>query len=161
MEQLMDTIENEDTMHNKYLLFTLGEAIYGLEIMYVTEIVGIQKITELPESPRYIKGVMNLRGSVIPVMDIRSRFGLEVLAYNDRTCIIVIQVHGLELGVVVDSVSEVLTMHESNILPPPVVGTVGEKYIKNVGKYNERVVLMIDCDVVLSLTEVEDIKALQ
>ena len=86
----------EDTQKDKYLTFSIGNEDYGIEIKYVTEIIGIQVITEIPELPNYVKGIINLRGKIIPVMDVRLRFKKEPLAYNDRTCVIVVDIRRSE-----------------------------------------------------------------
>ena len=107
------TLETEeDTQKGKYLIFSLGNEFYGIEIKYVTEIIGVQPITEIPELPDYIKGIINLRGKIIPVMDVRIRFKKSPMEYNDRTCVIVIDVKDTSVGLIVDSVSEVLSIEE-------------------------------------------------
>jgi purine-binding chemotaxis protein CheW len=148
----------EDTQKGKFLTFTLGEEYYGIDIMYVTEIVGIQPITVVPELPEFIKGIINLRGKIIPVMDARIKFKKETKAYNDRTCIIVIDVHELSIGIIVDAVSEVLNINEDNIVPPPNLSTSGRKYIKSVGKSEEHVTLILDCEKLLNDNEIDEIK---
>ena len=158
MNDLGKEIVNEDTMKGKFLTFTLGKEFYGIDICYVTEIVGIQPITVVPELPDFIKGIINLRGQIIPVMDARLKFNKIVREYNDRTCIIVIDVNELSIGVIVDAVSEVLTMSDENIVPPPMVGGSGRKYIKSVGKNNEQVILIIDCGALLNQEELENIQ---
>ena len=158
MNDLGKEIVNEDTMKGKFLTFTLGKEFYGIDICYVTEIVGIQPITVVPELPDFIKGIINLRGQIIPVMDARLKFGKIVKEYNDRTCIIVIDVNELSIGVIVDVVSEVLALSDENIVPPPMVGGSGRKYIKSVGKNNEQVILIIDCGALLNQDELENIQ---
>ncbi len=158
MNNLGKEIVNEDTMKGKFLTFTLGKEFYGIDICYVTEIVGIQPITVVPELPDFIKGIINLRGQIIPVMDARLKFGKIVKEYNDRTCIIVIDVNELSIGVIVDAVAEVLTLSEENIVPPPMVGGSGRKYIKNIGKNNEQVILIIDSGALLNQEELENIQ---
>ncbi len=148
----------EDTQKGKFLTFTLGEEYYGIDIMYVTEIVGIQPITVVPELPEFIKGIINLRGKIIPVMDARIKFKKETKVYNDRTCIIVIDVHELSIGIIVDAVSEVLNINEDNIVPPPNLNTSGRKYIKSVGKSEEHVTLILDCEKLLNDNEIDEIK---
>jgi purine-binding chemotaxis protein CheW len=150
--------ELEDTQKGKFLTFTLGEEYYGIDIMYVTEIVGIQPITVVPELPEFIKGIINLRGKIIPVMDARIKFKKETKVYNDRTCIIVIDVHELSIGIIVDAVSEVLNINEDNIVPPPNLNTSGRKYIKSVGKSEEHVTLILDCEKLLNDNEIDEIK---
>jgi purine-binding chemotaxis protein CheW len=97
----------------------LGEEEYGIAIGYVTEIIGLQSITEIPELPHYVKGIINLRGKIIPVMDVRLRFNKEAKEYNDRTCTIVIEVRDITVGLIVDAVAEVASITSENIVPPP------------------------------------------
>lgn len=152
MNNLLDEIE-EDTQKNKFLTFSLGKELYGIDIMFVTEIVGIQPITEVPELPVFIKGIINLRGKIIPVMDARIKFGKVEQAYNDRTCIVVVDVMALSIGIIVDAVSEVMTINEENIVPPPNIGSSGRKYIKSVGKSGDEVILLLDCEKLLNEDE--------
>jgi purine-binding chemotaxis protein CheW len=147
----------EDTQKGRYLTFALGKETYGIEIMYVTEIIGIQSITELPELPEYIKGIINLRGKIIPVMDVRLRFKKEFRQYNDRTCIVVVDIKDLAIGLIVDSVAEVLTIMDQDIAPPPKIGEQNNKYIKNIGKSGNDVKLLLDCEKLLTDNEIEDL----
>jgi len=125
----------EDTQKGKYLTFLLGKEAYAIEIKFVTEIIGIQPITEVPELPVYVKGIINLRGKIIPVMDVRLRFKKKPVDYNDRTCVIVIDVLNISVGLIVDNVSEVLSISDENIVPPPEMNRGSEnKYIKAIGK---------------------------
>lgn len=158
MNTIVDEME-EDTQKNKFLTFTLGKELYGIDIMYVTEIVGIQPITQVPELPDFIKGIINLRGKIIPVMDARLKFRKEPKEYNDRTCIIVIDVLELSIGIIVDAVSEVLNINEDNIVPPPNLNASGRKYIKSVGKSDEDVILILDCEKLLNEEEISDLKS--
>lgn len=116
--------ENEDTLENKFLTFVINGEEYGIEIRHVTEIIGIQNITVVPDMPQYVKGVINLRGKVIPVMDVRLRFCMGARDYDERTCIIVIKIEGQSVGMIVDRVSEVLDIPKDNIEPPPEVKKV-------------------------------------
>jgi purine-binding chemotaxis protein CheW len=109
----------EDTQHGRFLTFSLEEEVFGIEIKYVTEIVGIQSITKVPEVPAYIKGIINLRGKIIPVIDVRLKFGKQPMVYDDRTCIVVIDITEVSVGLIVDNVDEVLTIDDSNIAAPP------------------------------------------
>jgi purine-binding chemotaxis protein CheW len=136
----------EDTQKDKFLTFEIEKEIYGIEIHLVTEIIGIQPITEVPEVPSYVKGIINLRGKIIPVMDVRLRFKKEFRAYNDRTCVVVIESGNVVLGLIVDSVAEVLVIPEENIVPPPEIKSSKNKYIKGIGKVGATVKLLIDCD---------------
>lgn len=137
----------EDTQKGKYLTFAIANEIYGIEIKYVTEIIGIQKITEIPEVLDYVKGIINLRGKIIPVMDVRLRFKKDQLEYNDRTCIIVVEIKDISLGLIVDSVSEVISISDTDIVLPPDSSTgFNNRYIKGIGKVGDEVKLLIDCD---------------
>lgn len=154
-----DNIEmEEDTQKGRYLTFSLGKESYGIEIKYVTEIIGIQTITEVPELPEYVKGIINLRGKIIPVIDMRLRFKKEPIDYNDRTCVIVVDINEISVGLIVDSVSEVLTIGDENINDPPQLNKgSSNRYIKNIGKVGESVKLLLDCEKLLSEEEIEDL----
>lgn len=148
--------EEEDTQKGKYLTFLLGNQVFGFEIKFVTEIIGIQPITPVPEVPDYVKGIINLRGKIIPVIDVRLKFKKEPLEYNDRTCIIVIDIQNVSIGLIVDNVAEVLTITDENIVPPPDYKTgFNNKYIKGIGKVGSDVKLIIDCEKILNDDEIE------
>jgi purine-binding chemotaxis protein CheW len=148
----------EDTQKGRYLTFSLGNECYGIEIKYVTEIIGIQSITEVPELPEHVKGIINLRGKIIPVIDVRLRFKKESIAYNDRTCVIVIEINALSIGLIVDCVSEVITISEQDIVEPPVINKGNHNcYISKIGKVNNDVKLILDCDKLLKDDEVESL----
>jgi len=150
----------EDTQKGRFLTFLIGKETYGIEIRFVTEIIGIQAITEMPEMPVYVKGIINLRGKIIPVMDVRLRFGKQPRAYDDRTCVMVIGFDGASIGFIVDSVSEVLTIPEQDIAELPSMNTgVKNGYIKNIGKAGAGVVLIIDCEKLISADELERLNA--
>jgi purine-binding chemotaxis protein CheW len=149
-------IQNEDTQKGRFLTFTLGKEDYGIEIKYVTEIIGIQPITQIPELPDYLKGIINLRGKIIPVMDVRLRFGKEPLAYTDRTCIIVIDINETSIGLIVDTVSEVVSIEDENIMSPPNAKTgFNNRYVKGIGKLGNEVKLLLDCGKILREDETE------
>lgn len=161
MNEEMNVLDEseEDTQKGKFLTFSLGNEYYGIDIMYVTEIVGIQPITVVPELPDFIKGIINLRGKIIPVMDARLKFKKGPKEYNDRTCIIVIDVLEISIGIIVDAVAEVLNISDENIVPPPNLNTGGRKYIKSVGKSNENVTLILDCEKLLNENEIDELKS--
>ena len=140
--------DNEDlVLDNKFLTFMLGEEEFGIDIRFVTEIIGIQSITFVPDLPHYIKGIINLRGQIIPVVDVRLRFQKEEIAYNDRTCIIVIQIRDLSIGYIVDSVAECDQIPESGILVPPrTQKSYHQKYISGIGRVQDKIILILDCD---------------
>ncbi len=156
-----DTMDmNEDTLKGKFLTFCMGSEFYGIEIKYVTEIIGLQPITEIPEMPEYIKGIINLRGKIIPVMDVRLRFRKPYREYNDRTCIVVIDIREVSIGLIVDSVSEVISIPDEEIVAPPNMAKEGNKYIKGIGKVGNDVKLLLDSDKLLNETELENISDL-
>lgn len=146
----------EDTQRSKFLTFFIGKEAYGFEIKYVTEIIGIQEITEVPELPNYVRGIINLRGKIIPVMDVRLRFKKEAREYNDRTCIVVIDIHDISIGLIVDHVAEVVVIEPENIVPPPAIKTgFHNRYIKGIGKVGNEVKLLLDCDKLLNDDEID------
>ncbi len=148
--------EEEDTQEGKFLTFTIGREEYGIEIRHVTEIIGIQNITDLPDMPDYVKGVINLRGKVIPVLDVRLRFALEEREYDERTCIIVVNISETAVGLIVDSVSEVIDISESDIADPPSVNKgAGSRFIKGLGKVDNEVKILLEIQRFLFEDELE------
>lgn len=141
---------NEDTQKDKYLTFHLGTEDYGIEIRYVTEIIGIQKITVIPEMPEYIKGVINLRGKIIPVMDVRMRFRLEPRTYDERTCIIVVNIQETAVGLVVDTVSEVAGIPEAQIETASGLNRgKANAFIQGIGKIGDDIKIILDVNKLL------------
>jgi purine-binding chemotaxis protein CheW len=167
MSTVQEKIDLDDEMHeeenaqkDKFLTFHLASEDYGIEIEYVTEIIGIQKITEIPDMPEYVKGIINLRGKVIPVMDMRRRFHLPDRDYDDRTCIIVVDIGSAQTGLVVDEVREVADIPEGQIEPPPATGrSDGHHYIKNIGKLNDEVKIILDVGQLLKDNEFGGLQA--
>jgi len=145
-EELDIMLEEEDTQKDKYMTFQSGDESYAISIHYVNEIIGLQKITEVPETANYIKGLINLRGKIIPVIDVRLRFGKEPLEYNDRTCVIVITVNKVVVGLIVDTIADVATISEENIVPPPhmVNNSGAQRFVYGIGKIGDEVKLLID-----------------
>ncbi len=151
--------EEEDTQQGRFLTFAIGQEIFGLEIKYVTEIVGMQPITPLPETPEYVKGIINLRGKIIPVIDVRLKFKKESKEYTDRTCIIVIEIGDTTVGLIVDAVSEVLAINGEAIAPPPDQKTgVQNRYIAGIGKVENEVKLLLSCEKLFKDDEMQIIK---
>ncbi len=143
----------------KYLTFNLADEEYGIGILKVKEIIGMAPITAVPQTPDFVKGVINLRGKVIPVVDLRRRFGMEEIAYTERTCIIVVEIDGqagtIMMGIVVDSVSEVLSIKGEDIEAAPSFGTdLDTRYILGMAKMEGGVKLLLDIDRVLNADEV-------
>ena len=141
----------------KYLTFALGEEEYGVEILKIREIIGMMEVTTVPQMPHFVKGVINLRGKVIPVIDLRLRFGLEPKPYDERTCIIVAEVRGqgtrVQMGLVVDTVSEVVTITLEEMEVTPAFGVnVDTHYILGMAKLKGKVKILLDIDKVLTET---------
>jgi len=143
----------------KYLTFFLEREEYGLEILKVREIIGMMDITPVPRTPKFVCGVINLRGKVIPVVNLRTKFGMETIETNGETCIIVVQAEDIEMGIVVDRVSEVIDIPTSAIQPPPAFGNKGISisYLLGIGKTEETIKLLLNIDKVLSRAELGQI----
>ena len=142
----------------KYLTFRLAAEDYGLEILKVREIIGMMDITAVPRTPTFVKGVINLRGKVIPVVDLREKFGMEAAEQTEETCIIVVDVGKVEMGIIVDKVSEVLDIPGEDIQDTPSLGTgVNTDFILGIGKTGDGVKILLDIDRVLSVNEVCDL----
>jgi purine-binding chemotaxis protein CheW len=152
-----DLFDDEDTQKDKYLTFRIASEDYGIAIANVTEIIGIQSITEIPEMADYIKGVINLRGKVIPVMDVRLRFKLPPREYDERTCIVVVEIDGTSVGLVVDTVNEVADIPEDQVEPAPKSKRKGGSYIQGIGKIGQEVKILLDINRILYEDELETI----
>lgn len=151
--------DDEDTLANKYLTFKTGKESYGISIRHIREIIEIQKISEMPEMPSYVKGVINLRGRVIPVIDLRLRFHMETREYDDRTCIIITEVNQVLIGFIVDSVEEVVEIQETQIEPPPRFKTVEghDRYISGIGKTGQTVKIILDIEKIIVENDLDSI----
>lgn len=158
LEEMIES--EEDTQKDKYLIFSIGKEDYGIDIKYVIEIIGIEPITDVPELPDYVKGVINLRGKIIPVMDVRLKFKKEEIEYDDRTCIIVVEIGTISIGLIIDRVLEVANIDENNISPPPKINNKNNanKFIKGIGKVGKQVRLLIDCNKLLEEDEIQELK---
>ena len=138
---------DNDSQKDKYVTFKSGNEYFGIKIEYVNEIIVYQEITEIPETEEYIKGLINLRGKIIPVIDVRIRFKQEPFEYNDRTYIIVLNVKELVVGLIVEKIAEVVEITEGNILPNPKIGKADRsqnKYVYGIGKVGDEVKLLLD-----------------
>jgi len=163
MDHELDNLlmNDEDTLKGKFLIFSLGSEDYGIEIRHVTEIVGIQSVTPIPELPEYVRGVINLRGKIIPVIDVRLRFKKPTREYDDRTCIIIVEIKDLFIGIIIDRVSEVVSIPEEEIAAPPDLNnSFHNKYIKGIGKLGNSVKLLLDCEKLLSEDELESLTSI-
>lgn len=156
-----------DTQKGKYMTFKSGSEYFGLEIQYVQQIIQSQVITKIPETEDYIKGLINLRGRIIPVVDVRVRFHQGESEYNDKTCILVITVKDTTVGLIVEQIAEVVEIKEENILPPPKIGKADRehnKYVYGIGKVGNAVKLLLDPEKLLydeDPMEAEQIKKME
>jgi len=142
----------------KYLTFMLAEEEYGLEILKVREIIKMMEITSVPRTPEFVKGVVNLRGKVIPVVDLRLKFGMPLAETTEETCIIVVDVGGIEMGTIIDQVNEVLDITEDEIDDAPSFGTdVDTEFILGMGKTGDRVSILLDIGKVLAAEELDEL----
>lgn len=153
-----------DPRAGKYLTFQLAQEEFGIRVLKVREIMGLQDITAVPQTPSHVKGVINLRGKVVPVIDLRLKFGLEAADYTQRTCIIVTQVQGeassVMMGIVVDGVSEVLNLSGTEIEDTPDFGdSAGTQYLLGMAKVKGKVKILLDIDKVLSTLELHNLSA--
>lgn len=159
-QSMEDAIKTMTMQTGKYLTFILADEDYGVGILKVKEIIGMMPITSVPKTPVFVKGVINLRGKVIPVIDLRLKFSMDEIEYNDRTCIIVVEIDfqdsTLLIGIVVDSVSEVLNIQSDEIEEAPTFGTkLNTDYILGMAKIDKGVKILLDIDRVLSGDELE------
>ena len=144
---------DNDAQKDKYVTFKSGSEYFGIKIEYVNEIIVYQEITEIPETEDYIKGLINLRGKIIPVVDARIRFRQEPFEYNDRTCIIVLNVKNLVVGLIVEKIAEVVEITEGNIVPNPKIGKADKsqnKYVYGIGRVGDKVKLLLDAEKLLN-----------
>lgn len=140
-----ETEIEEDTMEDLYLLFSIEDRSYGLDLLYMIEIISYQKITEIDNMPAYVKGVINLRGKIIPVIDVRLRFNREQKNYNEFTCIVIVKLENLIVGIIVDTVQDIIKIPKSVIEPTPSFGNNTETWcIDNLGKVNEQVIMILN-----------------
>ena len=152
MEEELDSNE----MKGKYLTFWTDNQLFGVPISDVVQIIGNQEITSIPDSPRYAKGVINLRGTIIPVIDVRIRFGKEEANYDEKTCIIVSKIAESYIGFIVDSVDEVTTIDDDDISPPPKMSKdCANAYLLGIGKIQNKVVMLLDASKILNKDEFE------
>jgi len=152
-------LERKKLSGGKFLTFFLAGEEYGIEILSVHEIIGMLPITSVPGTPNYIFGIVNLRGKIIPIVDLRRKFGMESKAQTAETCIIVVNVQGVEVGIVVDRVSEVINIDSGDIEPPPSFGKdVNTDYILGIGKSASKVKILLNIDRVLSADQIVQIQ---
>ncbi len=152
----MDATQRRDDELLQLVTFSTGDEEFGVDILRVQEIIRTMAITKVPKAPEFVEGVINLRGKVIPIIDLRRRFGLQSKAHDKHTRIIVIEINTMIVGFVVDSVSEVLRIPASTVEPPPpVVAGLESEYISGVGKLEDRLLILLDLDRLLSRADIE------
>ncbi len=156
MDQAVKAMADKE---GKYLTFSLAGEEYGIGILKIKEIIGMMSITTVPQTPEFVKGVINLRGKVIPVIDLRLRFGMDAIDYTERTCIIVVEIEGsagtVQIGIVVDAVSEVLNVNAEDVEETPTFGAkLNTDYILGMAKMEGGVKILLDIDKVLSEQEI-------
>lgn len=148
--------DEEDTQKDKYLTFRLGDEDYGIEIRHVTEIVSIQHITEVPDLPAFVKGVINLRGQVIPIIDLRLRFGLQERPYDERTCVVITRIVDNSVGMVVDTVNEVLDIPPELMAAAPAVQKgAAHRFVQGLGRVGDSVKIILNTEKMLHDDEIE------
>ena len=156
-----EAIENHDglkTDSQQYLSFDLAEEHYGVDILKVQEIKGYTTVTKIPNTPAYLQGVLNLRGTIVPIVDLRLKFGMEATEPTAFTVIVVVNVRERVMGFLVDAVSDVLDLANTDIQPPPELGSnVDITFVSGIGNYNERLVTLLDIDRVMTEEEVEKV----
>jgi len=146
-----ETLKKQDAELLQLVTFSIGEEEFGVDILSVQEIIRMMDITKVPRAPDFVEGVINLRGKVIPIIDLRKRFGLSTRDHDKHTRIIVIEINNMIVGFVVDSVSEVLRIPASTVEPPPpVVSGLESEYISGVGKLEDRLLILLDLNKLLS-----------
>ncbi len=160
-DDLLELSDDENVNKTKYMTFKSGNEYFGLDIQYVNEIIQIPSITAIPRTEDYIKGLINLRGKIIPVIDVRLRFHQEPLKYDARTCIIVVNVSEITVGLIVEQIAEVIEIKEENILPPPKMGRVDKtdhRFVYGIARVGNSVKLLLDPD---KLLHDEDLSAIE
>lgn len=154
-------VTKKKIMDGKYLTFVLSNEVYGIEILKVREIIGLMDITTVPQTPDYVKGVINLRGKVIPVIDLRLKFSMQEEEHTQETCVIVVEVNNTSIGIIVDSVSEVSDISDGEIEEAPSFGQgIDTNFIMGLGKVKEKIIILLDIETVLSSDELEMVEQL-
>jgi purine-binding chemotaxis protein CheW len=149
-----------DTDGNQFLTFQLGEELYGVDILRVQEIKGYTTVTKIPNTPSYIKGVLNLRGTIVPIVELRTTFGMETIDYTMFTVIVVVVVRDRIMGLVVDSVSDVLNISQKDIQASPEFGSrVDVSFLNGIGKSGDKLVALLNIDRLLTESELQETSA--
>ncbi|HVO40845.1 MAG TPA: chemotaxis protein CheW [Spirochaetia bacterium] len=152
MDALTDKVDTRGELR-QFISFSVGDEEYGLELLRVKEVIRVREITWLPKAPSFVKGIINLRGDVIPIIDLRDKFGLEAKEATAHTRVIVVEVEGKLMGMVVDSASQVVRIPADQIDPPPVFGAVSQEFITGVGKIDDKLIVILNSDAILTTEE--------
>lgn len=163
-EEIKDEVMEEDAQKGKFMTFQTGKEYFGISISYVNEIIAMQPITAIPEVDEYVKGLINLRGKIIPVIDVRVRFKMEPKEYTDRTCIIVIDVKSTTVGLIVEKIAEVDTIVDDDIVPPPALGHKDRernKYVYGLARTGDTVKLLLDPEKLIKQEVLEVLEEIQ
>lgn len=147
-DQLVQTSQSiEEITKDQYLTFVIDEEEYAIGIAYTKEIVNNLSITKVPQTPNYVEGIVSLRGDIIPVINVRKRFEKQDKPFDDQTCIVFVEYHDYQLGLIVDNVKEVMFIEEEFIVPPPSAKlSYYNQFIKNIGKIGDKIKLLLDLD---------------
>lgn len=141
----------------QYVTFNIGDEIYGVQVLKVHEIVGMTKITHVPNSMEFMKGIVNLRGKVVPVVDMRVKFRMEERKYDDQTVILIVEIKGRLIGMIVDTVSDVVSITSQNIQDTPHFSTnINTDFIDSIGNKDDQLIILLDVDRILSTDEIDD-----
>jgi purine-binding chemotaxis protein CheW len=160
MDSMKDRINTDEL--RQFISFSVGEEEYGLELLRVKEVIRIREITWLPKAPSFVKGIINLRGDVIPIIALREKFGLEARENTAATRVIVVEMDGRLMGMVVDSASQVVRIPADQIEPPPpVLGGLSQEFITGVGKLDDKLVILLNVDAILSGDEIMALSAME
>ncbi|HUJ77351.1 MAG TPA: chemotaxis protein CheW [bacterium] len=153
MDALKDRVDARGELR-QFISFSVGDEEYGLELLRVKEVIRVREITWLPKAPSFVKGIINLRGDVIPIIDLRDKFGLESREQTAQTRVIVVEVEGRLMGMVVDSASQVVRIPADQIEPPPpVMGGLSQDFINGVGKLDDKLIILLNVDAILNSEE--------
>lgn len=164
-EEMKEELLEGDAQKGKFMTFQTGKEYFGISISYVNEIIVVQSITAIPEVADYIKGLINLRGKIIPVIDVRVRFKMEPKEYTDRTCIIVINVKSTVIGLIVEKIAEVVTISDEDIVPPPTIGgrrdNEQNKYVYGLARTGDSLKLLLDPEKLVKDADIEALEELK
>lgn len=163
-EEIKEEVLEEDAQKGKFMTFQTGKEYFGISISFVNEIIAMQPITAIPEVDDYVKGLINLRGKIIPVIDVRIRFKMEPKEYTDRTCIIVIDVKSTTVGLIVEKIAEVDTIMDDDIVPPPALGHKDKernKYVYGLARTGDTVKLLLDPEKLIKQEVLETLGEIQ